>query len=119
MKHLVRAGAFALGLLASIPALATEGCRPLEAVLSDTQKVAAAGVRVALFHGDQSAAAMAAVIKAFGEPPREIKPDLVILLIGPEGALVLFAEGVEVCLQLPIARTKAEALERAVLGEPA
>ena len=119
MKHLVRAGLMALGLLASTPSFATEGCRPLEAVLSDVQTVSAVGVRAAMFPGDQAKAAMAAIIKAFGEPPREIKPDLVILLIGPEGALVLFAEGIDVCLQLPIARSKAEALERAVLGEPA
>lgn len=121
MLTLLRAGALLLAacLLNPSALLAQEGCRPIEAVLAEAATMAEGGAKLFLWRDDDAARAMASLRASHGEPPRPLAPDLVILLIGPDAALVLFGEGVQVCLILPLRLDNAAALHRAVAGDPA
>jgi hypothetical protein len=126
MLNLLRAGALLLAAillnpsaLLAQPSTAQEGCRPLEAVVAKATAMAEGGARLYLWREDEARRAMAALRASHGEPPRPLEPDLVILLVGPEAAVVLFGEGVQVCLILPLLLPSAAALERAVTGDPA
>lgn len=121
MLTVLRAGALLLAACLFNPSslLAQENCRPLEAVLAEATTAAESGASLRLWREAAAGRAMAALRASHGEPPRPLAPDLVILLVGPASALVLFGEGVQVCLLLPLNLAAAAALERAVTGDPA
>jgi hypothetical protein len=121
MLTVLRAGALLLAAILLNPSalFAQEGCRPLESVLTEATTMAEGGARLLLWRDDDAARAMASLRQSHGEPPRPLAPDLVILLVGPDAALVLFGEGVQVCLILPLKLESAATLESAVLGAPA
>lgn len=119
MLNLLRAGLFALACLAMpLPAQA-QNCRPFEAVLSEAQSLASAGLRLEIMTGDEAQRAFTALVAAIGEPPRPLAVESVFILFGPDVAVLVLGEGVQACFQVPLRLETAARIMAAVRGEPA
>lgn len=122
MLTLLRAGLLALACFAA-PGLTwpaqAQTCRPLEALLSEAAALAAEGFRMEILTGAAAARGFAALAAAVGEPPRRVSVSSMILLIGPQVAVVVLGEGTQACFQLALTPETAERIAAAALGDPA
>lgn len=123
MTNLLRAGALAFACLLCafplLPARAEPVCQMLEAVISEATEAAKGGAHLDIFTGDDAALAVTHLEARLGPYPGAERPSTVILLRGPASAVIAFGEGVRVCLILPAPSPFADALFKAVRGEPA
>lgn len=121
MTNLLRAGllAFACLVAALAPAAAGPICQSLEAVVSEATEAAKGGAQLEIFTGDDAARAMVRIEAQFGSYPGGERPSTVLVLRGPAAAVIAFGEGTKVCTILPAPNAFADALFRALRGEPA
>ncbi|KFC63962.1 hypothetical protein FG93_05472 [Bosea sp. LC85] len=119
MITLLRAGLMALALFAVRPASAEENCRSLDSLMPELVAVAAMGARVVMLDEAEAKAALGAIEAERGPPPRPLKLSAMVLIFGDQRAVVLFVEGTEVCLLLPLGLESARRIEAAARGEPA
>lgn len=126
MTKLLRAAVFALACLAlaavqPAPAAAqdAQGCRPLEAILTEASEAAAAGAELHVFTGAEAQAALTFLKASLGPWPLPQRPETIILAIGPHAALLAFGEGIQVCVILPIPWGLGAGIAKVARGEPA